>query len=648
LSADRPQPTGYGAASPTCVALLLFVIALPLALPAFGEDLSLFQQRELYKETVGKLRQGKGIKRESRQLEQYPLRPYIDYHELNRKLFQARPKTVAAFQETHHELPVTRLLFNRWLRNLGKRREWETLRDNYVETTNAELRCYHLRALYGTGERDVALDGATDLWLQPTSQPKACDPLFEVWRTTDRFTQDVAWQRLERAISSNERTLARYLLRYFTGATKVASEALYAAHVSPTRIARTSNYRQDTERMRTVIRHGLTRLAARDAEKAAEAWRSYKKSHDFTSEDVKSIDGTIAAGLAKEGVFPSESERARLEQTALGTRIADAAIANQAWDEALYWIERLDPAEQRKIRWQYWLARAIQETERDSQRANEVFNGIARQRHYYGFLAASRLGLQGQLNGASSRTPQWKHVLNVPGIERSVELFAVGDDINGRREWYRALEGMNQLEQAAAGHLAQSIGLVPLSIRTANIAEALDDLTLRFPLVYEPQFRQASSRVNLPLSFLFAITRQESAFDPMAVSSADARGLMQMLPSTANLIARRANLASPSARQLHDPSTNITLGSYHLAWLLERYEGQTPLAVAAYNAGEHRVDRWIKDFERMPMDVWVERIPFFETRNYVKNVLAFKHVYSQRLGMPTPMLGANERVIATR
>ena len=539
-------------------------------------------------------------------------------------------------------------MYNRWLRKLGQRRQWRTLRDNYVTTTNTELQCYHLRSLYATGDKELALDLATDLWLQPSSQPKACDPLFDQWRATERFTEDVAWLRLERAIHANERTLAKYLLRFFTGDKKLAAEAYYRVHVTPTRVTRTSSFSTDSPYTRAAIQHGLTRLAMNAPDKADKAWQSYAQTHDFSPSEAQWIDAKLAVAFAQTGTFPPDGKRAAIAGSDAAVDLASAAVLNQAWVEAVYWIEHLEPSERQKIKWQYWLARGLQKVSPESPRALEVFKAIAGERHYYGFLAASRLGLQGALNNTVSRSSQWKTTLNNPGIERAVELFAVGDEINGRREWYRALEAMNQLQQASAGHLARSIGLVPLSIRTANIAEALDDLTLRFPLVYEPQFRRASANLNLPLPFLFAITRQESAFDPLAVSPANARGLMQMLPSTANIIARRANLAAPSAGQLHDPATNIALGAYHLAWLLDRYDGQTPLAIAAYNAGEHRVDRWIKDFEHMPMDIWVERIPFSETQNYVKNVLAFKHVYSQRLGMPTPMLGANERAVATR
>jgi soluble lytic murein transglycosylase len=118
---------------------------------------------------------------------------------------------------------------------------------------------------------------------------------------------------------------------------------------------------------------------------------------------------------------------------------------------------------------------------------------------------------------------------------------------------------------------------------------------------------------------------------------------MQLLPSTARLVARRAEFKIPRTADLYKPETNIRLGSYHLARLAERYQRSRPLMAAAYNAGEHRVDRWIADASGTPMDVWVEGIPFRETRNYVKNIVAFSHVYSRILGQAQPVLAAYER-----
>jgi soluble lytic murein transglycosylase len=123
---------------------------------------------------------------------------------------------------------------------------------------------------------------------------------------------------------------------------------------------------------------------------------------------------------------------------------------------------------------------------------------------------------------------------------------------------------------------------------------------------------------------------------------------MQLMPATASLAARRAKLPKVRSDDLKTPAKNIALGSYHLAWLIQRYNGQRPLAIAAYNAGEHRVDRWIKGSSGTPIDIWIESIPFKETRNYVKNVLAFNVVYSNLLGTPVDILQESEKLLQPR
>ena len=171
---------------------------------------------------------------------------------------------------------------------------------------------------------------------------------------------------------------------------------------------------------------------------------------------------------------------------------------------------------------------------------------------------------------------------------------------------------------------------------------------LRFPLAFNSDFNAAAHKQDVAPALLRAVARQESAYQSDARSSAGARGLMQLMPTTAKLVTKRARLPAAYANQPNDPKVNIQLGSYHLAWLIERFAGQRPLAIAAYNAGEHRVDRWIKGKTQMPTDVWIETIPFRETRNYVKNVLAFTYVYNQLLNTPASILQLEEQSITER
>ena len=176
---------------------------------------------------------------------------------------------------------------------------------------------------------------------------------------------------------------------------------------------------------------------------------------------------------------------------------------------------------------------------------------------------------------------------------RSRAVRHVGDDLNARREWYRIIEQQDQNTRHEMAYLAKRLGKLFLAIQTANRADARNDLTLRFPSAYAVVYQEASLRQSVDPYLLKAITRQESAFQVKAKSSAGALGLMQVMPATAKLAIRRGGLTaimgSGSGRfveqDLMIPERNIEIGSYHLAWLLRRYSGLRPLS-------DRRLQRW--------------------------------------------------------
>lgn len=141
-----------------------------------------------------------------------------------------------------------------------------------------------------------------------------------------------------------------------------------------------------------------------------------------------------------------------------------------------------------------------------------------------------------------------------------------------------------------------------------------------YPRPYEPLVRQAESRFQLPTNFVYAIMRQESAFAPGVVSSANAVGLMQLIPPTATAVARELELSYEPVL-LYSPAVNIEMGSYYLSKVLTTFGGNVALAAAAYNAGPSAVSRWLETGEQLPLDVWVARIPYTETRGYVTRVV---------------------------
>ena len=605
----------------------------------------------MYRQAVDHVRAGHitAARRIQQKLDGYPLQAYITYHELRLKLSRLTPEQVHGFRSAHPDIPGAHRIYRQWLVRLAGGRQWRTFLDNYEpvapgEPLATELQCLHLRALYNTGRKEQALNGVAPVWTVARSQPKACDPMFNVWQNNG-LDQETAWQRLRLAIDANERLLARYLQRFFNGDHKPWAQSYYNVHVNPRSILRSSRFRTDTPLSREVIAHGLRRLAPRDAEAARDAWAGYRATHEFGEEAQRTLNAHIEVELARAGLLDKAPAADVVEATAAD--FAEAYLERRNWALLSAWIERLADEQRFEEKWQYWLARALTQTHEANERARLAYQALAGKRSYYGFLAAGHIGQPTQLNARHrpENAIAFEQFRQLPAIARAIELFAVDDEVNAQREWMAVLPRLTPDEQGMAAYLAKDMGKTILAVRTANETGQRDYLEVRFPLDHVPIFRQTSHITGIPMSVLVAFARQESIFNRFARSSADARGVMQMLHGTARFAARQAGLAQPSVSDLYDPTVNIPLGGHHIAWLLRRYDQVLPVVAAAYNAGETRVNRWIRDAEGWPMDVWIESIPFRETRNYVKGVLSFNQVYGQLLGHPQPMLREHENIV---
>ena len=634
--------------------ILIAAVALVTSSVAGADDESSsnYEARSLYRAALDDLSRGRttAFRKKQEALSGYVLAPYLEYRYALRHISQHNLADIERFAEQHPTLPAAEHLRRAYLKNLARRRAPQRFLAAYPEGhagMNAELMCFHARALYATGQAEAAFAAAERLWLVGRSQSKECDPIFERWRKTDAFTQQVVWRRITLAVEANQTRLARYLTRYLSGTLKERADALITVHANPRLIARTDRYAGESSEARYIIQHGLSRLARREPEQAVSLWNDYQNRLPFTEPEAELIERQVFAAHARQGVFPPGDFTTADDELILA--LADAAVREQEWPQAERWIDELSESERHKPQWQYWLARSLVANHGDSERAALTYASLAERRTYYGFLAADHVGKLPALVDESQPVDETvlESLSAVPNVARAIELLAVGDRLNARREWNRAIEDAStQQERRLLGYAALHLGELRLAISTANRADLLNEVTLRFPTAYMQQFRTASTETDLPIPLLLAVTRQESAFDRTARSSANARGLMQLLPSTAATVARRLNESAPSTTLLYQADTNVRLGAHYLAWLGARFNEQTPLITAAYNAGEHRVDRWIRDQDGLPMDIWIERIPFRETRNYVKNVLAFRQVYSKLLGVETKgTLAEHERTV---
>jgi len=308
------------------------------------------------------------------------------------------------------------------------------------------------------------------------------------------------------------------------------------------------------------------------------------------------------------------------------------ALAEQHWQAVLDAIAAMPPSQQQDDEWQYFRARALAELGRDDE-AQRAFAEVARQSSYFGYLAADRQHAPYALCSTQLPADQQvqQAVLAIPGIQRAFELFAVGMLKPARREWTQALADADAPTLRQAVVLANERGWYDRAVFAFNKGDALHFYSLRFPLASQDGLVPQAQQAGIDPSWAYGILRVESAWMTDAQSGADARGLMQLVPSTAATVARRNGLAWNGGDSLYDPAVNIELGTRYLSQLADRFDGSTWLASAAYNAGAARVDQWVDARSKLPPDLFVATMPFKETREYVARVMYYSVIYDWRL-----------------
>lgn len=626
------------------ILLLLGMLTLSCQADITGLDV----QRELFLEAERSLSRNEQttFKQLRKRLESYPLVDYLDYQELSRRLDDFPTAEADAFLARHQGSYIGRSLGRRWLLALARDERWQDYLHYFEELQlrGAELRCYYLHARLLQGDTS-ALDEVAPLWNVSYSQANACDPVFQVWMDNGYLSDELAWERHSKAVAAGNFSLARYIRSTMSAEYRKLAELYLKVHRQPEYLAKVVGKLEASKPGHEIILHGIRRYALKDPLAAAQLWERFDASHFFASEARDRVQEYLITHLVVEGHRqPAErllQERETIVDSELIAWLVRDALRTENWERVYSSIQLFQADQQEEKRWLYWRARALEKLDRDDPRygsAKEIYARLAGSRSYHGFLAASILGHDYNLAHRPVDLPPelLQEVEALPALQRARELFILGREYQARQEWADATRGMEAAQLLAAGRVAQNWGWYYKGIQAAINARYWDDLQLRFPLAYAGELSSAAASTRIDAPLLYAITRQESAFSSHARSPAGAMGLMQLMPGTAKRTARRIGL---SYHDLVNPRHNIQLGSHYLQQLLQEFDGNLVLATAAYNAGPHRVREWLNnDGKALPYDIWIETIPYRETRGYVQNVLSFSVIYAQRMGKQWPLL----------
>ncbi len=612
--------------------LLLAATGLPAAFAQTPEA-----QRKDYLLALKALQQGqyKRFGRIADTLRDYPLYPYLRHRALRKRFGTATDAEFIDFLKQYPDLPVTPRLRAAWLKRLAERGQWQTFLAHYSPQSDPKLQCYHLQARMKTGARAALPEAIRAVWLTGSSLPPQCDPAFALLYQSELMNDDLLWARIRLAMQNNQVGLAAYLARKLQApAYQQQAEKWIAIHHHPAR--GTANPKlKDDENGRAILLHGIARLARRNIGLAVRRWSLLKARYEFSPAAEAGINRTLALRAARaESPLAAELldkvDHDHIDEQVFYYRLR-AALAGRDWPLLKRWTGGQSPAAVYELRWRYWHARALQETGAADQ-AGAIFAELARERDYYGFLAADRINSAYRMNHAP--LPQDPAALArlaaLPAIKRAHEFFKLNMPAPARREWHYALGRMTAAEMQTAATLAGLWGWHDQAIRSVSRAGAYDDLVLRFPVLYDDLLDKYADKRGLDRAWVYGLVRAESAFIEDAESPAGALGLMQVLPGTGKMTAARIGLKNFNRHKLRQAETNIPIGSAYLRQMLDKFDGSMLLATAAYNAGPRRVARW-RPAACMEPDLWIAQIPFTETRQYVRRVFYFANIYDWRL-----------------
>lgn len=582
------------------------------------------------------------------QIADYPLTPYIDYRSFLVDLGKRSPSEVETFINEHQSFPFSTRIRAPYLDALAKQGDWKTILAFQTKEPRGETyQCHYYNAHAQQGDRKLAFDGASKLWLSGHSIADACDPLFEAWDKAGLKSEQMVIDRMLLAFESRNGTLMNYLKKQVDSKqAKRQADELKALFSKPESVAAFAKKSKITPFNQKLSELALKKLARKDVELAQEQFSRVVKGQKLTKEAQQSLAdyisfrliNTDSSSLAKW----RDSQIKTSSSIALIERRVRLAIQDADWKGVAEWIARLPESSQQSLRWQYWLGRS--EIERGlGVKGQQRMEQLIGQRNFYSVAAAKEL--KRSIEYPTSEISLDKSLIKTFNTDliRIEELIDRDKITAAKSEWRWLLERADKQQREMLAAFASFKGWHHLTVTASIKAKMWDNLQIRFPVAHRWWFNFYADKHSIDPITLMSLARQESAMDIEARSPVGARGIMQIMPSTAKYTARKYKLTYQGTQDLYEVGKNIEIGSHYLDGLLKQYDNNRIFALAAYNAGPHRVKTWRNRTQgKLDAYAFIEAIPFKETRGYVQNILMFETYYREVLGVDGAFLNQHE------
>lgn len=574
------------------------------------------------------------------QLKGYPLAPWLEAQLLTADIAQVSDASLEKFISNNPNSLMSDSFSARLAERLAAQGKWSILL-NTIPHNPEQLttQCYRAEALINTGLINQGLEQAKALWENTKKDfPNDCSSMLVQLQTHKVLTNSDYWQRIKVLMTNNRVSAARDLVVYLAEEDKKFFELWLDARSAPTKKLSELLTQADSPQIRAIVVDVLKEIADDKLETALPLWTQAQARFKFTNAEKGELESRLGMW---EAWRHNEEGLQRLKRIEVADRtkegnvwLARLAMRSHDWPallEASVALEAIEGVDDEWDTWLYWEARALESLKKTAE-AQAIYERLAKNSTYYGFLAADRIGQNyDKLDEAPpDRTQRMQGIQKLAVYTRWQEWNALGERGQARKEWFRLLQAMDKEGVLAAAELALKQGDANLAIWTVSKVKDWNSVDVRFPLMYEQIVMDQARSQGIRPEWILGIMRRESAFDAKAESSAKALGLMQLMPGTARDISRQMGMQVVAKEDILQPDLNVKLGSAYLRDMLKRFSGNYAQATAAYNAGPGRIPKWAPS-QKLAADQWVESIPFDETRKYVRAVMAYTTVYDHKL-----------------
>lgn len=521
-------------------------------------------------------------------------------------------------------------LRDKWLYELAKNKDWADFNQYYRPSQDINLVCYDQIAKYNLGMQDEALKESIPLWLSGSSRPPSCDSLFNLLFKANKLDPNLIIKRFDLALDQHNIELARYLLKQYNISSGAEIQALNAVIQNPANVSKLNPGGLNS----SIYLYGLKHMVSINMDKALKLWQQSKTQKMLNQEQQQAFLAHVALYKAMRNHEDTLQWFAKVKPQYYNDTLLDwqirFALKHKNWAQVTALIN--DSKNKDEPGWQYWLARSLEEQGKIAE-ARAIYEPLAKSRQYYGFLASLRLDKTPSFSNEVPTTNLAVLKPYQPFIAQIQTLYATKQNLQASRLLNDFISELPKDEASALVYWIDSkLQWHGKSVYLSNNETLNNQLSLRFPLAYKDSISLYSKKYTVEPEFIYAIIRQESGFRDDATSSAGARGLMQVMPYTARVVSKADKIPYNDQKQLYLPQKNINIGVAYLKQLAKRFGNHPILIAAAYNAGPKQVVYWLKTHPPKEIDVWIETLPWQETRNYLKNIMAFYIVYQYRLG----------------